>query len=98
MSSEQVATDVVAGTSGEAPAPEPSSRRRIAPRWLLLIAGVIVVDILAFIAFPQTPKGGAAGDACSFPACFIENSLEFPAAHNVIDLAPGTPILATDLP
>jgi len=89
VSSEQVATDVVAGTSGEAPAPEPSSRRRIGPRWLLLIAAVIVVDVFAFILFPQTPKGGAAGDACAFPACFIQNSLEFPAPHNVIDLAPG---------
>ena len=89
MSSEQVATDVVAGTSGEAPAPEPKAGRRIGPRWLLLIAAVIVVDVFAFILFPQTPKGGAAGDACAFPACFIQNSLEFPAPHNVIDLAPG---------
>ncbi len=97
MSSEQVATDVVGGTSGDAPAPAPKAGRRIAPRWLLLIAAVIVVDIFAFIAFPQTPRGGVAGDPCSFPACFIENSLEFPAAHNVVDLAPDSPIAATDL-
>jgi len=97
VSSEQVATDVVAGASADGPAPEPKSRRGMARRWLLLIAAVIVVDIFAFIAFPQTPKGGAAGDPCAFPACFIENSLEFPAPKTIIDLAPDSPVAATDL-
>jgi F-type H+-transporting ATPase subunit a len=89
VSSEQVATDVVAGTSGDAPAPEPTSRRGISPRWIGLIAAVILIDILAFIAFPQTPRGGTAGEACAFPACFIQNSLEFPAPHTVIDFDPS---------
>jgi F-type H+-transporting ATPase subunit a len=88
VSSEQAATDVVATASGPTPAPARSGGRRIAPRWLLLVAAVVVVDILAFVAFPPYPKGGNPGDACAFPACFIESSLEFPAPHDVIDLAP----------
>jgi F-type H+-transporting ATPase subunit a len=88
LSSEQVATDTVAGDSEAAPTPERKPGRRLSPRWLGLIAAVIVLDIVAFVAFPQVPKEGAAGDACAFPACFIENSLEFPAPHDVLDLAP----------
>ena len=89
MSSDQVATDEVAGASGTEPAPEPKPGRRVSPRWVGLILAVVLIDILAFIAFPQTPRGGAAGEACSFPACFIQNSLEFPAPHSVIDFDPS---------
>ena len=89
MSSDHVATDEVAGASGTEPAPEPKPGRRVSPRWVGLILAVVLVDILAFIAFPQTPRGGAAGEACSFPACFIQNSLEFPAPHSVIDFSPS---------
>jgi F-type H+-transporting ATPase subunit a len=89
VSSEQGATDVVAGASGDAPAPEPKAGRRVSPRWVGLILAVVLIDILAFIAFPQTPRGGAAGEACAFPACFIQNSLEFPAPHSVIDFDPS---------
>jgi F-type H+-transporting ATPase subunit a len=95
LSSEQVATDRVAQASGTAAAPEPKRSRRPAPRWLALIGLVIVLDVVAFIAFPQVAKNGAAD--CPFPACFIENSLEFPAPHTVLDLAPSTPVSATDL-
>ena len=77
MSSEPIATDVVA---------EPSGSKR--NRFLLLIVAVIVLDIAALIFFPPFPKGGAPGDACSFPVCFIESTLEFPAPHVVLDLAP----------
>jgi F-type H+-transporting ATPase subunit a len=47
---------------------------------------VILIDVLAFIAFPPSPKDQP-GQPCPFPACFIESSLEFPAPHNVINLA-----------
>ncbi len=87
MSSEQAATDPVAEPQGPVDAPRPKAGRGISSRWFLLIAAVIVVDVLAFIAFPPTNKANP-DQPCPFPACFIEGSLEFPAPHNVIDLAP----------
>lgn len=97
MASEQVATDVVAGPSKPAPAAESRSGRKFRSRWLVLIGAVIVVDIAAFLLFPPFPKGGAPGDACGFPACFIESSLEFPAPHVVLDFAPESAPAAADL-
>ena len=90
MSDEQVATDQVAEASGTAPAPERKPGRRLQRRWLGLIGLVILLDVIAFVAFPQVPKGAAPGTECSFPACFIENSLEFPAPHAVVDFDPAT--------
>jgi F-type H+-transporting ATPase subunit a len=89
VSSEPIATDVVAEPSEPTPAPEPTSGGGLRNRFLLLIAAVIVLDVAALILFPPFPKDGAPGDACSFPVCFIESTLEFPAPHAVIDLAPG---------
>ena len=78
MSSDQVATDTVAP-------PRKSSRNR----WLLLIAAVLVLDVAALIAFPPFPKGGQQGQDCSFPACWISSTLEFPAPHTVINFDPN---------
>lgn len=93
MSSEPVATDAVADS------PAPKKGRRLSSKWLALIVGVIVVDAIALVVAPPFPKGGAPGDECSFPVCFIESSLEFPAPHTVIDLdpanAPGADALVT---
>ncbi len=86
MSSDQLATDTVA-------APRKSSRNR----WLLLIAAVVVLDVAALIAFPPFPSGGKPGDACPFPACFIQGSLEFPAPHTVFDLDPASAATATGI-
>jgi F-type H+-transporting ATPase subunit a len=88
VSSDPTATDVPAD------APKRSAGRR---RWILLIAAVIVLDAVAFILTPPFPKGGTPGEACAFPVCFIEASLEFPAPHTVIDLAPDSPSSSTDL-
>jgi len=86
VSSDQLATDTVA-------APRKSSRNR----WLLLIAAVVVLDVAALIAFPPFPSGGKPGDACPFPACFIQGSLEFPAPHTVFDLDPASAATATGI-
>jgi F-type H+-transporting ATPase subunit a len=93
VSSEQVATDAVAEpTSAPAPdpAPRPTSRlRRLAP-WLGLVVLVLVIDVIAFAAFPPFPREGVPGDPCPLPVCLIESGLEFPAPHAVIDLAPDS--------
>jgi F-type H+-transporting ATPase subunit a len=95
VSSEPAGTDVPAETSGSEPvAPRP---RRAWRRWAALVAAVIVLDVIAFAAFPQTPKGAAPGTECAFPACFISNSLEFPAPQTVVDFAPATAPTASDL-
>lgn len=90
MSSEPIATDVVAEPSGSTPAPEKRSGGGLRNRFLILIVAVIAVDIAAVMLFPPFPRGGAPGDPCAFPACIIEGSLEFPAPHTVIDLAPDS--------
>ncbi|MGH2475452.1 MAG: F0F1 ATP synthase subunit A [Candidatus Limnocylindrales bacterium] len=85
MSSEQGATPEVAATPdvAEAQTPPPS-RRGLSRRWFLLIGGVILFNILALILVPPFPRGGQPGEACAFPACFIDGTLEFPAPHTII--------------
>jgi F-type H+-transporting ATPase subunit a len=78
---DQVATETVVSP------PAPTKRRRLSPKWLALIVGVIAVDVLAFILVPP-PNKEHPGEPCAFPVCFITGSLEFPAPHNIIDLAP----------
>jgi F-type H+-transporting ATPase subunit a len=97
VTSEQVATEPVAEPSGATPPPESPARRGTGSRWLALIGAVILLDVVAFTLVPPFPKGGAPGDACGFPACFIESSLEFPAPHIVLDFAPRSAPAATDL-
>jgi F-type H+-transporting ATPase subunit a len=89
LSSEQVATDQVA-TPETPDAPSGPSRRRPWAPALALIGAVILLDIVAYLAFPPFPKHGAPGEACSFPECFITSTLEFPAVadHPVIDFDP----------
>jgi F-type H+-transporting ATPase subunit a len=77
LSSEQV----VAQDALEA---QPSSRRGLSARWFLLIGLVIVGNIVAFILVPPFPREGQPGDACDFPVCFINGTLEFPAPHTII--------------
>jgi F-type H+-transporting ATPase subunit a len=100
VSSEQVATGTVgqgstSGAGGADDAPAVASRRRWAP-WIALIGAVLLVDILALILFPPSPRDQP-GQSCGFPACFIESSLEFPAPATVIDFAPASAPGASDL-
>lgn len=66
--------------------------RRTARNILLLLGAVIVLDILAYIVAPPFPKGGAPGEACAFPVCFIDGNLEFPPPHVILDLDPSNPL------
>jgi F-type H+-transporting ATPase subunit a len=62
--------------------------------WLLfLVIAVIVADVVAFLAFPPFDKGGQPGDACPYPVCFINGTLEFPPPH-VIATLDGSPAVA----
>ena len=63
--------------------PEPR-RRGLSARWFLLIGLVIIGNIVAFILVPPFPREGQPGDACPFPVCFIDGTLEFPAPHTII--------------
>jgi F-type H+-transporting ATPase subunit a len=82
VSSDQVATEAVAnGTASP-------RKRRLSVRWVALILAVIVVDILAFVVVPPVnPEDPTA--PCAFPVCVITGGLEFPAPHDIVDLAPG---------
>jgi F-type H+-transporting ATPase subunit a len=84
LSSEQ--TPEVADT----PTP-PVKRSRFSSRWLMLIGAVIVLNILALMFVPPYPKGGTPGEACAFPVCFIDGTLEFPAPHVVLALTDAHP-------
>jgi len=87
VTSEQVVTNGTdeAPAVAEAPeaSPQPKRGRGLSSRWFLLIGGVILFNIIALIFVPPFPKEGAPGDACAFPVCYIEGTLEFPAPHVV---------------
>jgi F-type H+-transporting ATPase subunit a len=91
VSSDQVAGEV------QVPPPASTSGRGLSQRWFLLIGGVLLANLAAFILFPPFPKGGQPGEACPYPACFINGTLEFPAPHVVLDFSPDTAPAATDL-
>jgi F-type H+-transporting ATPase subunit a len=79
VSSEQDVTPEVA----EATAPPPKKGRGLSARWFGIIGLVVVFNIIALIFVPPFPKEGGPGDACAFPVCYIEGTLEFPAPHVV---------------
>jgi F-type H+-transporting ATPase subunit a len=77
LSSEQV--------SAQEPEPQSAPRGRgLSARWFLLIGLVIIGNIAALILVPPFPREGSPGEACAFPVCFINGTLEFPAPHTVI--------------
>jgi F-type H+-transporting ATPase subunit a len=84
VSSEQTATEEVA-TAPETPAAR-SGRFGVSQRWFTLIGLVIILDIVAVLVVPPYPRGGSPGDACSYPVCFIDSTLEFPAPQVMIPL------------
>ncbi len=93
MSSEQDVTPEVA----EATAPPPKTGRGLSSRWFGLIGLVIILNIAAFIFVPPFPKGGAPGDECAFPVCYINGTLEFPFPHVVWAPEGSTPPKPSEL-
>jgi F-type H+-transporting ATPase subunit a len=91
VSSEQVESRDAA----EAPQPQPKSRRGLSSKWFTLIGAVVIFNIAALILVPPFPKGGAPGDSCAFPACYINGTVEFPAPHVVWPLTDA--VQSTDL-
>ena len=96
MSSDQVATGEVARALGAAD-PAPKSGRGLSRRWFTLIGLVVVLNIVAFILVPPFPKGGQPGEACPYPVCFIQGTLEFPTPHTVLALTDASPPGASQL-
>jgi F-type H+-transporting ATPase subunit a len=92
VSSEQDVTPEV-----EATAPPPKQGRGLSSRWFLIIGAVIVFNIFALILVPPFPKDGAPGDACEFPVCYINGTLEFPFPHIVWAPEGSTPPPASEL-
>ncbi|MGA3058526.1 MAG: F0F1 ATP synthase subunit A [Candidatus Limnocylindrales bacterium] len=68
----------------------PPRKRFGVKAFLLLCAAVVALDLLAAILVPPFPKGGQPGQACDYPACFINSVIEFPPPPVVLDLAPAT--------
>jgi F-type H+-transporting ATPase subunit a len=61
--------------------------------WLgILVVVVILLDVLAFFLDPPFDKGGQPGDACPYPVCFINGTLEFPPPHVILTFD-GSPIV-----
>ena len=58
--------------------------------FLLLFAAVVALDAVAAILVPPFPKGGEPGQACDYPACFINSVIEFPPPPVVFDFSPAT--------
>jgi len=63
------------------------------PWLLILVVAVILVDVFAFLAFPPFDRDGQPGDACAYPVCFINGTLEFPPPH-VLMTFDGSPAVA----
>ena len=74
------------------PAPPAAKRRRLSRgRFLLLLAlAVVLLDVVAVMLVPPFPKDGKPGDACGFPACFVQSSIELPPPEIVFDFSPAT--------
>ncbi len=74
MSSDHAASDAAAPV-GETPTP----RKRRSVLWYL-IPLVILIDVVALFVSPPL-NTEQPGEACAFPACFVESTLHLPAPH-----------------
>jgi F-type H+-transporting ATPase subunit a len=69
--------------------PAPKKRARGIP-FKILIPAVIAVLIVAAAVTPPFPKDGQPGQACSFPACYVQSAIELPPPEIVFDFSPST--------
>jgi F-type H+-transporting ATPase subunit a len=60
--------------------------------------GVVLIDIFAFLLFPPFPPEGQPGDACPYPVCFIDGTLEYPAPHTLFGPTAPADALVTFTP
>jgi len=83
VTSEQQAAPEPAATGADASVPEgrkPSSPWR---KVGILALAIVVLNVVAIIVAPPFPKDGQPGDACTYPVCYINGTLELPAPHTV---------------
>jgi F-type H+-transporting ATPase subunit a len=57
----------------------------------ILLPAIAVIAVAAYILFPPFPKGGHPGEACAYPVCFINGSMEFPPPATVLGHTPDNP-------
>jgi len=77
----------VDGTAAETSAAPKAGGNRIR-NLLILVVVVVVLDVVAFFVAPPFPRGGTPGEACDYPVCFINGTLEFPPPHVVWQISP----------
>jgi F-type H+-transporting ATPase subunit a len=68
----------------------PRKRARGIP-FKILLPAIAVIAVAAYVLFPPFPKGGHPGEACAYPVCFINGSIEFPPPATVIGYTPANP-------
>jgi F-type H+-transporting ATPase subunit a len=87
VSSDQAATGEVAPEPRSTADPDDQAsrpRRRNIRGLIGLAVAIVVVNFLAVAFVPPFPRGGVPGEACAFPVCYIDGTLEFPPPHVVI--------------
>ena len=77
----------------------PAAKHRLSPKQFIvaLIAVALAIDVFAFVVAPPFPKDGQPGQACQFPVCYINGTLEFPAPNQVFPAPPEGAAAATGL-
>ncbi|HEY8168482.1 MAG TPA: FoF1 ATP synthase subunit a [Candidatus Limnocylindrales bacterium] len=80
MSSDEQATAAMAGDQPGGETPRRSTTKR---NLIVLIVAIVVLNVVAIIVAPPFPRDGHPGDACAYPVCYINGTLELPAPHTV---------------
>ena len=86
-------TDANSGAAVQAPEPAdvPAKKRARGIPFKFLLPAILIISVGALILFPPFPKGGHAGEACAYPVCYINGTIEFPPPQTVIGTAPANP-------